>query len=111
MPMVVALDHLLHGLDFAGCQTRGDDSRTTGLIIQFAPRLGTTPAVVARCREARDSERRVQRQDLSCTLNRPQQDSLGIAFGKPLVVELGLRYPKHGDQQANHRSEQGRSMS
>jgi hypothetical protein len=97
MPMVVTFDHLLHGFDFAGC-------------IQFAACIGPTPTVVSRSRETCDSECRIQRQNSPCTLDCSQQNSLRVAFGKSLIAEPDLRYPKHGDQQANHRTEQSRSM-
>jgi hypothetical protein len=103
--VVLTLDHRLHGFDFTGCQASGNDPRTAGLVIEFAPGLGTTPTVVARRREARDPQRRPQRQNLSCTFDRSQQDSLGIAIWNSLVIELNFRYAKHGDQQANHRTE------
>jgi hypothetical protein len=61
--------------------------------------------VVARCGEMRDSKRRVQRQDLSCTLDCAEENPLGVALWKSLVSEPGLRHPKHGDQEANNGSE------
>ncbi|HIF21427.1 MAG TPA: hypothetical protein EYQ27_05830, partial [Gemmatimonadetes bacterium] len=34
---------------------------------------------------------------------------LAVAFWKSLVIEPDLRYPKHGNQEANYSSEQRRS--
>ena len=109
MSVVLALDQLLHRFDFSGSQACGHDSWAARLIIQVASSLGPTPTVVARCRETRDSKGRVQWQNLSCALDRSQKNPLGVAFGKPLVIELDLRRPKQGDQEANDRPEQGRS--
>jgi hypothetical protein len=64
--------------------------------------------MVARCRETRDSKRCAERQDFSRPLDRSQENLLGVAFWKSLVIELDLRYPKQGDQEANYCSEQSR---
>jgi hypothetical protein len=57
----------------------------------------------------RDSKGRVERQNLSCSLDRSQQNPLGIAFWKSLVIEPDVGHSKHRDQEANPRSEQSRS--
>jgi hypothetical protein len=79
------------------------------LIIQVASGLGPAPAVVARRRKTHDSKCRVQWQNLPCPLNRSKENPLGVAFWKSLVIELDLRYSKHGNQEANDRSEQSHS--
>jgi len=107
--VAVALDHLSHFIDFIWGKTSGDDSRAAWLVIEIASSLGEAPTVVARCRETRDSKRRAERQDLPRPLDRSQENPLGVAFWKALVVESDLRYPKQGDQEANDRSEQSRS--
>jgi hypothetical protein len=104
--VVVTLDHSLHGIQFAGRQARGDDPRTAGLVIEFAPGLSTTPVVVTRCREARESKRCVERQDLPGASDRPKEDPLGFCFRESLVVEPDLQHPKHVDQEADFGSEQ-----
>jgi hypothetical protein len=53
----------------------------------------------------------VERQNLPCTLDRPQQYPLVLAFRNSLVVQLNFRNPNDGDQQANHRAQKGRSMT
>jgi len=108
--VIAALDHLPHVFDFSRSQSRGHNSRAARLVIQVASSLGTTPAVVARRGESRDSERRIQRQDSSRTFDCSQKCSLGVALRKPLAVEPNFRDAKHGDQQANHRTEQSRSL-
>ena len=57
----------------------------------------------------RDSKSRVERQNLSCSLDRSQENPLGIAFWKSLVIETDVRHSKHRDQEANDCSEQNRS--
>jgi hypothetical protein len=103
--MVVTLDHLLHGVDFLGSQARGDHPRTAGLVIEFAPSLGTTPAVISGGRQSCDPKHRVQRQYLSGTFDCSQQDLLGLAFGESFIVESDLGGAKHGDQKTNNRTE------
>jgi len=111
MSVALALDQLLHRFDFSGSQACRDDSRAAGLIIQVASGLGLTPAVVTRRRETHDSKCRAQRQDPPCTLDRSEDNPLGVTFWKSLVIDPDLRYSKHGDQEANDRSEQSRSTS
>ena len=108
--VVATLDHLLHGFDFLGSQARRDDARTARLIIEFAPGLGTTPAVVAGGRQPCDSERRVERQNLPRTLDHSQQDLLGLAFRESFIVESDLGDAKDGDQKTDNRAEQGRPL-
>jgi len=79
-------------------------------LVQFAPLFQATPTVLAGGRQPRDSQRRTERQNISCTLDRPQQGFLGVAIWKSFVVELDLRHPKHGDQQSNNCTEQSRAM-
>ena len=52
----------------------------------------------------------MERQNLSRTLDRSQQDLLGLAFRESLIVELDLGDAKHGDQKTNNRTEQGRPL-
>jgi hypothetical protein len=104
--VVVTLDHSLHGIQFAGRQARGDDPRTAGLVIEFAPGLSTTPVVVTRCREARESKRCVERQDLPGASDRPKEDPLGFCFRESLVVEPDLQHSQHRHQEADFGSEQ-----
>lgn len=79
------------------------------LVIEITSSLGAAPTVVARCRETRDSKRRAERQHLPRPLDRSQENLLGVAIWKALVVESDPRYPKQGDQEANDRAEQSRS--
>ena len=51
------------------------------------------------------------RQDLPCTLDRSQENPLGVAFRKSFVIKLDLRGPKQRDQEANDRSMQSGSTS
>jgi hypothetical protein len=99
--VIIALDPLFHVFDFTGRQARRDDSWAARVIIQIAPGLRAAPTVVARCGETRDSKRRVERQDLPGAPDCSQENPLGIAFWKSLVIELDLRCPKQGDQEAN----------
>ncbi len=57
----------------------------------------------------RDAKGRVERQNLSCSLDRSQKNPLGIAFWKSLVIETDVRRSKHRGQEANYRSEKSRS--
>ena len=111
VPVILVFDQLSHVLDFRGSQVSGDDSRAAWLVIQAAAGLGTLPTVVARCREIRNSKHHVERQGPLRALDRSQEDPLGVAFRKPFVVELDLRRPKHGDQEANDGAEKSRSIS
>ncbi len=43
------------------------------------------------------------------SIDRSQENPLGVAIWKSLVIEPELRHTKHGDQEANHRPEQSRS--
>ena len=109
--MVIALDHFLHGSHLSGCQSCRLASRTAGSIVKLAPNLGTAPAVVARRRQARDPQCHTQRYRPTRSLDRPKQRSFPVAFGKPLVVQVALRYAKHHDQQADDGAEHGHSMT
>ncbi len=52
----------------------------------------------------------MERQNLPRTLDRSQQDLLGLAFRESLIVESDLGDAKHGDQKTNNRAEQGRPL-
>jgi hypothetical protein len=75
--VIVALDHLAHVLDFIGSQACGDDSWTDCLVLETTASLGAAPTVVARCRELRDSQRSVERQDLPRPCDRSQEITSG----------------------------------
>jgi hypothetical protein len=107
--VAIVFDHLPHVLDLGGSQAGGDDSRAARLIIEVAPGVRASPTVVARCRETRDSKDGVERQGFLRAADRPKEDPLGFTSWKPLGIELDLRRPKHGDQQSNDLSEQGRT--
>ncbi len=109
--VIVALDHLAHGVDLIGSQACRDDARTACLIIKVTSGLGTTPIVVAGCRETRDSKRGVEWHDVSRPCDRSQEDALGVAVREALVFELDLRCSKHRDQKTDDRSEQSGSAS
>jgi hypothetical protein len=107
--VIVALDHLAHVSNFIGSQACRGDSWTAWLVIEITPSLGAAPTVVARCRETRDAQRCIERQDLPGARDRPKEAPLGFCFRKSLVIEPNLRYPKHGNQEANYGSEQSGS--
>jgi hypothetical protein len=46
----------------------------------------------------------IERQNLSCLLDRSQENPLGVASWKSLVIEPDLRCSKHGDQWAIDRT-------
>jgi len=94
-----------------GHRSRPSPSRTAGSIVQLAANLGAAPAVVARRRQPRDLECHTQRYDPTRSLDRPNQCSFPVAFGKPLVVQPALRYAKYHDQQTDDRLEHCRSMT
>ncbi len=52
----------------------------------------------------------MERQNLPSTLDRSQQDLLGLAFRESLIVESDLGDAKHGDQKTNNRAEQDRPL-
>ncbi len=52
----------------------------------------------------------MERQNLPRTLDRSQQDLLGLAFRESLIVESDLGDAKHGDQKTDNRAEQGRPL-
>jgi len=68
------------------------------------------PCVVAGSRQPR-TQCPIQRYRSSRSLDHPEQCSFPIAFGKPLAVQLALRYTKHRDQSADDRAEHSRSMT
>jgi hypothetical protein len=87
---IIAFDLLLHVFDITGREARRDDWWAARVIIQIAPGLRMAPTVGARCKETRDSKRRVQRQDLSCTLDCAEENPLGVAIWKSFVIELDV---------------------
>jgi hypothetical protein len=84
--MIVALDLLAHILGFIGSQACRDDARAAWLVIEIAPGLGAAPTVVAGCRQASDSKGGAQRQDVSRSRDRSQQDLLRLAVWKSLWI-------------------------
>jgi len=108
--MVIALDHLLGGSHFRGCQPRRLASWTAGSVVKLAANLGVAPAVVTGGRQARDPRCHCQRYYPTRSIDRPEQRSFPGAFGKPLAVRPAPWYAKDHDQQADDRPEYGQPM-
>ncbi len=104
MPMLVALNHFLHGLDFLGSQARGHDTRTARMVVQLAPSLRSAPAVISGRRETRNSQCRIQRHHLVGALNRSKQNPLRATLWNAIEYQTCLRNSDQCDEDSHNRS-------